>query len=129
VGSTIGALPLPRTTSASEGAGEMIDRQPTEDLPSDEEGLKRSHSSSSTPATSEAREGEKGAASGLRGRGRAAEEGLAGLRAGDLGERGRGGECGIGSKFQNCVAFAALPPMEMTDGSTTSQSCMLLPPL
>jgi hypothetical protein len=29
----------------------------------------------------------------------------------------------------NCVAFAALPPMEMTGGSTTSQSRMLLPSL
>jgi hypothetical protein len=53
-----------QTTSAKEVVGEALEGRP--DLPSEEDGLKRSHSGSSSAAVSAKRDGEKGEAASFR---------------------------------------------------------------
>jgi hypothetical protein len=62
-------LPLMTTTSTKEGASEVPDKRPdARERPSDEEGLKRSQSGTSSPTARDALEdGEKGVALGFRG--------------------------------------------------------------
>jgi hypothetical protein len=67
-GASCGAMPFPLTTSAKEGDGEAPTRRPREEeLPSDNKGLKSSHSGSSSPAALAEDDGEKGWALGLSG--------------------------------------------------------------